>query len=407
MGLTESIFGKEPDDVSVQVEEPTPAEREWASRQLELARGLRERVNDPTLMEEIYRNLPEMEMSPADRSLLTAEYAEIKGEIAQIGADQANMAFGQSIDDLVARGVMDSEQANRIRIENQAAVNATMSIYNKKLDASRIAMARSEYIKSAGQGLTTASIFANVDSMNKRLYIGAGQNILGTELKEKRMRLGIDTAVSSANTQADIARNRLYSDMGWGLLEIGSEIYGARRDQREQDELMDRLFPDKIPGRAQGGPVKKGESYMVGEEGAEVFVPDQDGTIIPNDEIKKGISKEYPAIGRYLKNTTIQRAEKPYEGAGGLEYFPAEELYNPNPGIPTIEIYDKNLSGSSLSSAIAGDMLHHLGGVSSKGPNDPGFFKLKREFLQTITKEQDDLDRRVYGEAVKSGREKC
>jgi hypothetical protein len=240
MGILD-IFGDKPDDVSVQVAEPTAAEREWASRQLELARGLRERVNDPTLMEEIFRNLPEMEMSPADRAILTAEYAEIKGEIAQIGADQANMAYGQSIDDLVARGVMDPEQANRQRIENQAAVNATMSIYNKKLEASRLAMARAEYIKSAGKKLTTASIFANVDSMNKNLYMSAGQNILNTELKERRMRLGLETAVGSANTQADIAQDRLYSDLGWGLAEIGSEIYGARRDERQWDELLDAL----------------------------------------------------------------------------------------------------------------------------------------------------------------------
>jgi hypothetical protein len=238
MGVLDFITGDKPDDVSVQVQEPTPAEREWASQQLELFRNLRQRVSDPVLMQEIIKNLPEMDMSPADRALLTAEYAEIKGEIAQIGADQANMAFGQNIDDLVARGVMDSEQANRLRIENQAAVNATMSIYEKKLEASRIAMARNEYIRSAKSGLTTSSIFANVDSTNKALYMSAGQGLLNRELKEKRMRLGIDTAV---NTQADIAQNQLYSDLGWGMLEIGSEIYGAKQEQKKRDELVDLL----------------------------------------------------------------------------------------------------------------------------------------------------------------------
>ncbi len=35
-----------------------------------------------------------------------------------------------------------------------------------------------------------------------------------------------------------------------------------------------------VPGRASGGPVEKGKTYMVGEKGPETFVPKQDGTIL-------------------------------------------------------------------------------------------------------------------------------
>ena len=42
-------------------------------------------------------------------------------------------------------------------------------------------------------------------------------------------------------------------------------------------------FSTKPPkARAKGGPVKKGETYLVGEQGPEPFVPDQNGTIVPN-----------------------------------------------------------------------------------------------------------------------------
>ena len=34
--------------------------------------------------------------------------------------------------------------------------------------------------------------------------------------------------------------------------------------------------------RAEGGPVKKGEAYLVGEDGPEPFIPDTNGAIIPN-----------------------------------------------------------------------------------------------------------------------------
>lgn len=41
--------------------------------------------------------------------------------------------------------------------------------------------------------------------------------------------------------------------------------------------------------RAAGGPVTANTPYVVGEEGAEIFVPDSNGTIIPNDQLGSGI----------------------------------------------------------------------------------------------------------------------
>lgn len=41
------------------------------------------------------------------------------------------------------------------------------------------------------------------------------------------------------------------------------------------------------PGKAGGGPVTAGMPYWVGEHGPEVMVPDQNGTVIPNDKVGK------------------------------------------------------------------------------------------------------------------------
>ena len=38
-----------------------------------------------------------------------------------------------------------------------------------------------------------------------------------------------------------------------------------------------------------GGSVSKGRPYMVGEQGAELFVPGQSGTIIPNHKLGGGV----------------------------------------------------------------------------------------------------------------------
>ena len=40
-----------------------------------------------------------------------------------------------------------------------------------------------------------------------------------------------------------------------------------------------------IPGMAKGGPVAGGSPYIVGEQGPELFVPNNSGTIVPNDQI--------------------------------------------------------------------------------------------------------------------------
>jgi TP901 family phage tail tape measure protein len=42
------------------------------------------------------------------------------------------------------------------------------------------------------------------------------------------------------------------------------------------------------PGRAKGGPVSSGQSYMVGERGPELFVPGRSGSIVPNDKMGGG-----------------------------------------------------------------------------------------------------------------------
>jgi hypothetical protein len=43
--------------------------------------------------------------------------------------------------------------------------------------------------------------------------------------------------------------------------------------------------PQFRPGRANGGPVRGGDQYLVGEEGPELFVPNTSGTIVPNNRM--------------------------------------------------------------------------------------------------------------------------
>jgi hypothetical protein len=42
-----------------------------------------------------------------------------------------------------------------------------------------------------------------------------------------------------------------------------------------------------VTARAKGGPVKAGQPYLVGEEGPEIVIPDDDGEVVPNKDLKK------------------------------------------------------------------------------------------------------------------------
>ena len=48
---------------------------------------------------------------------------------------------------------------------------------------------------------------------------------------------------------------------------------------------VNRIRNEKYQGRALGGTVQSGRPYIVGEKGAEIFTPNQTGSITPNDKM--------------------------------------------------------------------------------------------------------------------------
>ena len=65
-----------------------------------------------------------------------------------------------------------------------------------------------------------------------------------------------------------------------GLTNLFSGPLGA--DGKRSGGLVSKLLNVFGGGKAAGGPVSVNTPYMVGEKGPEMFVPRQNGTIIPN-----------------------------------------------------------------------------------------------------------------------------
>lgn len=114
------------------------------------------------------------------------------------------------------------------------------------------------------------------------------------------------------------------------------------------------------------------------------------------DDLISNIASEYPTLGEPLRSSEISFAKDPGDGRQ-LEFYPPWESENPTPGKPHIQIYG-DLQGRELEHAVAGDMLHYLGSYhpeTGEAP-DPKFRDLKSQFAQTITPEQDAMNRRAY-----------
>ena len=117
-------------------------------------------------------------------------------------------------------------------------------------------------------------------------------------------------ALTQRNAQPDQQAALIRSQR---FFELGFEE-GFKRAQAGETEVPDlgglfSIFAGAlIRGnvRAKGGPVKKGEPYVVGEKGPELIVPSESGNVIPNDEYSNLASSINQSVGRNGVKTVIQ-----------------------------------------------------------------------------------------------------
>ena len=117
-------------------------------------------------------------------------------------------------------------------------------------------------------------------------------------------------ALAQRNVQPDHQASLIRSQR---FFELGFEE-GFKRAQAGETEVPDlgglfSIFAGAlIRGnmRAEGGPVKKGEPYVVGEKGPELIVPSESGNVIPNDEYSNLASSINQIVGGNRFKTVIQ-----------------------------------------------------------------------------------------------------
>lgn len=93
-----------------------------------------------------------------------------------------------------------------------------------------------------------------------------------------------DENISSANQLADEIENSEVEGQENQQVDVSPTQVESKENDKQENITVETQTPDIEP-RAEGGDVEPNKPYMVGEKGKELFVPDQSGTIIPNDEL--------------------------------------------------------------------------------------------------------------------------
>jgi len=70
---------------------------------------------------------------------------------------------------------------------------------------------------------------------------------------------------------------------------------------------MTGSIPDYLRKRATGGPVGAGQPYLIGEKGPELFVPNQNGMVVPNNKLVEASSRptNISSVSENNSNTTV------------------------------------------------------------------------------------------------------
>jgi hypothetical protein len=129
--------------------------------------------------------------------------------------------------------------------------------------------------------------------MMARTQSPIGSDVLGLAPLSDEDREAIGSGrMEAPNSRTDNSKRD--SQLKGAVTGVGSMLAQAFADaQQPQGQLqfdklnMGQFIPLVDPRfrRAKGGKVKKGQPYLVGEEGAEIVVPEQDGEVIANDAL--------------------------------------------------------------------------------------------------------------------------
>ena len=163
----------------------------------------------------------------------------------------------------------DEQTARRLQFElEKVRIQAQLGedLRNAKSVEEEILLVKKAIAQTDAVRLRINSQLTQQEIKLKSLYESIGRSI------ENGLVSAIQGAIDGTKTLGDVARS-VFSEISSSLIRFGVNAF------------LTSLFPGSSFFRANGGTVSRGKSYIVGERGAEMFVPNAGGRIVPNSDM--------------------------------------------------------------------------------------------------------------------------
>jgi hypothetical protein len=201
-----------------------------------------------------------------------AKRNRIKAEIGAI--EERLIKEGQSIDTANVRQELFNEATKSIEEQNTFLQNQLL-LGQQGAEIEREKSRIAKKMKIDVKDLTkeqVKQIEINIKTRDQLQKINDLYSSIGSTI-ESGLVNAIQGAIDGTKTLGDVARS-VFGEISRQLISFGVNAF------------LGSLFPgSSFFRRANGGPVSSGRSYMVGERGPEMFVPNTGGRIVPNSDM--------------------------------------------------------------------------------------------------------------------------
>ena len=182
---------------------------------------------------------------------------------AELDAEEARLALIDATDEVTAAQTLLNEAINGAAVGTEA-YNAALELLNTaRAEEAAAAQAVIDAIDDEAEARARVTEAIEAEAEAKRELAEATNELNAARSLVTPAQIAAAQAATGINAPVD------FSTVDW-------EALGRWMRSQGWD------------GRANGGPVRAGTPYIVGERGQEMFVPSSNGTIIPNHELSQG-----------------------------------------------------------------------------------------------------------------------
>ena len=250
---------------------------------------------------------------------------ETSGYVPNVEGSKSGVTIGSGID-LGARSVNDLKKLNI----SEELITKLKPYLGRKSTGAKDYLEKNPLNISADEAryITRAVQADATNRLAKKWKAKTGQDF--SELSENKATAVASVAFQYGNlaTKTPIYWEQVTSNDWEGAyanLKDFKDDYGTRRNK--EASFLNPPIPIRKPvqARQEGGPVNAGQPYLVGEDGPELIIPDQDGTVVPSIN-----TQAKTAVDKILADAGVGSYQVPQQSAS----LPGADLYVPRDRTP-------------------------------------------------------------------------